>query len=139
MSESVADLAIRPSYEEIVAGIRHPGVREILAHAQENEQRLNRELGYIDADEDLNDEAKERKAQELIERYSPKISAAYQDAKQKVTASAETSYRFSLPFPEGKTFAQARATDSGELAKGSERRAMVEADLQRMVAEHEEQ
>jgi hypothetical protein len=115
MSENLAEQVIRPSYEQIVGSIRHSGVQEILRHAQEDEQRLSRELGYIEADEDLNDEGRERRAQEVIDRYAPKIAEAYASAKEKVEASAESSYRFSLPFPEGKTFAQARTKDSTEL------------------------
>jgi hypothetical protein len=108
MSENLGDLAVRPTYEEIVQSIKHQGVRESLRHAQENERRLGRELERIEDDQDLNDEARRRRAQELIDRYSPTISEAYKSAKEKVGASAESSYRFSLPFPEEKTFAQAR-------------------------------
>jgi hypothetical protein len=115
MSENLAEQVIRPSYEQIVGSIRHSEVQEILRRAREDERRLGRELERIEADEDLNDEARQRRAQELIDRYSPTISEAYKSAKEKVEASAESSYRFSLPFPEGKTFAQARAKDSTEL------------------------
>jgi hypothetical protein len=115
MSENLAEQVIRPTYEQIVGSIRHSGVQELLRRAQEDERRMDRELERIEADEDLNDEARQRRAQELIDRYSPKISEAYRSAKEKVEASAENSYRFSLPFPEGKTFAQARAKDATEL------------------------
>jgi hypothetical protein len=115
MSENLAEQVIRPSYEQIVGSIRHSGVQEILRRVQEGERRMDRELERIEADEDLNDEARQRRAQELIDRYSPKISEAYRSAKEKVEASAESSYLFSLPFPEGRTFAQARAKDSTEL------------------------
>jgi hypothetical protein len=128
MSENLADLAPRPSYEQIVQSIKRQGVQEILRHGWADEQRLGRELEVLV--EDLNPEAKERKARELIDRYSPKISSAYQSAKAKVEASAESSYRFSQPFPEGRTFAQARARDAAELlAVQSE----AEAIAQRVV------
>ena len=90
-------------------------MQEILRRVQEDERRMDRELQRIEADEDLNDEARQRRAQELIDSYSPTISEAYRSAKEKVETSAENSYRFSLPFPEGKTFAQARAKDTTEL------------------------
>src|SRR5688500_11382676 len=109
MSEtaSLADAVIKPSYEQIISGIKHPGVREILTHTQENEQRLSRELQHLEENDELTIEAKAARADELIERYAPKISEGYASAREKVTASAESQYLFSLPFPEGKTYAQA--------------------------------
>jgi hypothetical protein len=53
MSENLGDLAVRPTYEEIVQSIKHQGVRESLRHAQENERRLGRELERIEDDQDL--------------------------------------------------------------------------------------
>jgi hypothetical protein len=116
MSENLAEQVIRPTYEQIVGSIRHSGVREMIAHAQQDEQRVRAELARIEENEDLNDEARRRMAQEILERYSPKISEAYKSAREKLAASTETSYLFSLPFPEGKTYAQAKVKDVGELA-----------------------
>jgi hypothetical protein len=115
-STKLADEVIRPSYEQIVEGIRHSGVREILRHAEDNEQRINRELERISENEDLNEEAKERMAQEVLDKYEPKISEAYKSAKEKVEASAESSYRFSIPMPgDSKTLATTRAADASEV------------------------
>lgn len=119
MTESATSLAdampIQPTYEQIIGSVPHSGVREILRHAQIDEQHLQRELDAIEDNEDLTLEAKERTAQELIDRFAPKINDRYRDARQKVETSAESSYRFSLPFPGDKTYAQARATDTSEL------------------------
>jgi hypothetical protein len=116
VSETVTEaLAVKPTYEEIVSKIRHPGVQEILRTATENEQHLDRELAYLEANQELTLEAKAVRADELIERYSPKISEAYRSAREKVEAAAETQYLFSLPFPEGKTFAQVKVSDTTEM------------------------
>jgi len=114
MSENVAE-AVQPTYEQIVGGIRHKGVQELLHDADIDARILGGELEAVEANEDLNDEAKERKTQELVARFEPKISGRYREAKAKVETSAESSYRFSLPFPEGKTFAQAQVKDTSEL------------------------
>ncbi len=114
MSDSVAE-AIQPTYEQIVGGIRHKGVQELLQGAEALQLRVNQELAAIEANEDLIPEAKERKAQEVLDRHGPKIAEAYKRSKATVSTSAESSYHFSLPFPEGKTFAQARVQDSTEM------------------------
>ena len=115
MTENLVDAAIKPTYEQIISGIKHPGVREILTHTQEAEQRLSRELEHLEENEELTVEAKAVRADELIERYAPKISEGYASAREKVEASAESQYLFSLPFPEGKSFAQAKITDTAEM------------------------
>ncbi len=114
MSENVAE-AVQPTYEQIVGGIRHKGVQELLQGAEVDQRALSRELEATLANEDLNEEAKERRTQELVERFEPKINGRYREARAKVETSAESSYRFSLPFPEGKTFAQARVKDTAEM------------------------
>jgi hypothetical protein len=110
-------MPIRPTYDELIGSIKHSGAREILAHAKEDERRLHAELERIEADEDLTDEARARMGEEAVERFAPKITSAYASAKEKVTASAETSYLFSLPFPDDKTFAHgdARCKDTTEM------------------------
>jgi hypothetical protein len=114
---SVAEaMPVRPSYEQIIGSIKHAGAREILAHAKENEQRVARELAAIEEDQELTVEAKAHRADELIARYQDKISGAYASAREKVTASAETSYKFSIPMPgDGKTLATTRVADATEL------------------------
>jgi hypothetical protein len=81
---------IRPSVEEIHASIPHKGVRYLLNDAKNTQRRMNRELEDIETDEDLNPEAKQRRAQEVIDHHGPKIAKAYRDAREKVEASAET-------------------------------------------------
>jgi hypothetical protein len=114
MSENVAE-AVQPTYEQIVGGIRHKGVQELLQGAEVDQRALSRELEAVEANEDLNDEAKERRTQELVERFEPKINGRYREAKAKVETSAESSYKFSLPFPDGKTYAQAQVKDTAEM------------------------
>jgi len=114
MSENVAE-AVQPTYEQIVGGIRHKGVQELLHDADIDARSLGGELEAVEANEDLNDEAKERRTQELVERFEPKINGRYREARAKVETSAESSYRFSLPFPDGRTYAQARAKDTAEM------------------------
>ena len=117
MSEqaSLTEQIIRPTLEEIHASIPHKGVRDLLSDAKNTQRRMNRELEAIEADEDLNPEAKVRRAQEVIDRNGPKIAKAYQDAREKVEAAVESSYNFSLPFPDNKTFAQAQIKDTQEM------------------------
>jgi hypothetical protein len=106
---------IRPSVEEIHASIPHKGVRDLLNAAKNIQRHMNRELEDIETDEDLNPEAKQRRAQEVIGRHGPKIAKAYQDAREKVEAAAESSYNSSLPFPDKKTFAHTQVKDTSEM------------------------
>jgi hypothetical protein len=114
-TESLQEQVVRPNYEQIVSGIKHAGVREILTHAKEDEQRLNTALAQIGENGDLTDEARERQAQELIERYGPKINAAYASAREKVGASVDSSYGFSIPMPDNKTLGSMHISDATEL------------------------
>ena len=112
---SLREQIIRPSVEEIHASIPHKGVRDLLNDAKNIQRHMNRELEDIESDEDLNPEAKQRRAQEVIGRHGPKIAKAYQDAREKVEAAVESSYNFSLPFPDKKTFAHTQVKDTSEM------------------------
>jgi hypothetical protein len=114
MTEQLADLAVMPTAEQILGSIPHNGVKEILAAAERRQRRMNSELDDIESDEDLSLEGKQRRAQQTIDRHAEEIAQTYRDARARVEASAETSYKFSLPFPDKKTFAQARIADSSE-------------------------
>ena len=114
MTEQLADLAVRPSAEQILGSIPHSGVKEMLAAAERRQRRMNSELDDIESDEDLSLEGKQRRDQQAIDRHAEDIAQTYRDARARVEASAETSYKFSLPFPDKKTFAQARIADSSE-------------------------
>jgi hypothetical protein len=114
MTEQLADLAVRPSAEQILGSIPHSGVKEMLAAAERRQRRMNSELDDIESDEDLSLEGKQRRAQQAIDRHAEDIAQTYRDARARVEASAETSYKFSLPFPDKRTFAQARIADSSE-------------------------
>lgn len=112
---SLTEQIVRPSVEEIHASIPHKGVRDLLNAAKNIQRHMNRELEDIETDEDLNPEAKQRRAQEVIDRHGPKIAKAYQDAREKVEAAAESSYNSSLPFPDKKTFAHTQVKDTSEM------------------------
>jgi hypothetical protein len=47
MSENLADLAVRPSYEQIVGSIKHSGVQEILRCAQEVEDEIPEQRSIV--------------------------------------------------------------------------------------------
>jgi hypothetical protein len=47
MSENLADLAVRPSYEQIVGSIKHSGVQEILRRAQEVEDEIPEQRSIV--------------------------------------------------------------------------------------------
>jgi hypothetical protein len=115
MSENLADQVIRPSYEQIVAAIPDKGVHELLQGAQADEHRLGQELERIQANEDLTTEARERHADEVIERYSPGISSARAEARQKVARGAKAQYQFSVPMPNSDSLATAKAKDASEI------------------------
>jgi hypothetical protein len=112
---SLSELAVRPSHEEIIGSIKHSKVKELLHDAKLTERRLKRELEALDENEELTEEAKAHRADELIGRFSPQIADNHDQARKLLWDSIESSYRFSLPFPEGKTYAQARAKDTSEL------------------------
>jgi hypothetical protein len=97
MTEQLADLAARPTAEQILGIIPHIGVKEMLASAERRQRRMNSELDDIDGDEGLSLEGKQRRAQEVIDHHAEDIAQTYRDAQAKVEASAETSYKFSLP------------------------------------------
>ena len=70
---SLTEQIIRPSVEEIHASIPHKGARDLLNDAKDIQRHMNRELEDIETDEDLNPEAKQRRAQEVIDHHGPKI------------------------------------------------------------------
>jgi hypothetical protein len=115
MSENLADQAVRPTYEQIVAAIPDKGVHELLQGAQADEHRLGQELERVQANEDLTTEARERHADEVIARYSPKIADARMSAREKVARGAETQHLFSIPMPDKGALATTKAKDAQEM------------------------
>jgi len=89
----------------------------MLGEAKRNEREVNAQLQDIEADQDLSPEGKEHRAQEVIDRFAPGIVENYRAAREKTKASAETSFLFSLPFVDGKTFASgaAKIADTSEM------------------------
>ena len=71
---SLTEQIIRPSVEEIHASIPHKGVRDLLNDAKNIQRHMNRELQDIETDEDLNPEAKQRRAQEVEDEITEQRS-----------------------------------------------------------------
>jgi len=71
---SLTEQIIRPSVEEIHASIPHKGVRDLLNDAKNIQRHMNRVLEDIETDEDLNPEAKQRRAQEVEDEITEQRS-----------------------------------------------------------------
>jgi hypothetical protein len=71
---SLTEQIIRPSVEEIHASISHKGARDLLNDAKDIQRHMNRELERIETDEDLNPEAKQRRAQEVEDEITEQRS-----------------------------------------------------------------
>jgi hypothetical protein len=69
----------------------------------------------VQANEDLTTEARERHADEVIGRYSPKIAEARMSAREKVARGAETQHLFSIPMPDKGALATTKAKDASEI------------------------
>ena len=71
---SLTEQIIRPSVEEIHASIPHKGVQDLLNEAKNTQRRMNGELERIETDQDLNPEAKQRRAQEVEDEITEQRS-----------------------------------------------------------------
>jgi hypothetical protein len=67
---SLREQIIRPGVEVIHASIPYEGVRHLLNDAKNIQRHMNRELEDIETDEDLNPEAKRRRAQEVEDKIT---------------------------------------------------------------------
>jgi hypothetical protein len=115
MTENLADLAIRPSYEELRDKVPNSAVREIWRAGDAYAARARDELQRVHDDETLTEEGKKQAAQRIIDRYARQAQRHYADAREKAARSVNNAYDFSVPMPDGGTLATSRAKDSSEI------------------------
>jgi hypothetical protein len=115
MTENRADLAIRPSYEELRDKVQDSAVRELWRAGDADAARARDEMQRVHDDETLTEEGKKQAAQKIVDSYAQKAKQHYADAREKVIRSVENARAFSVPMPDGGTLATSRAKDSGEL------------------------
>jgi hypothetical protein len=115
MTENLANLAVRPSYEELRDRIPDSAVREMWRAGDVDAARARTEMQRVHEDETLSEEGKKRAAQRIIDRYAGKAQQHYADAKKKAARSVDNAYDFSVPMPDGGALATSRAKDSSEL------------------------
>jgi hypothetical protein len=115
MTENLANLAVRPSYEELRDRIPDPGVREMWRAGDADAARSREEMQRVHEDETLSEEGKKQEAQRIIDRYAGKAQQHYADAREKAARSVDNAYGFSIPMPDGGALATSRAKDSSEI------------------------
>jgi hypothetical protein len=115
MTENLADLAIRPSYEELRDKVPNSAVREIWRAGDADAARARGEMQRVHDDETLTEEGKKQAAQRIIDRYARQAQRHYADAREKAARSVNNAYDFSVPMPDGGTLATSRAKDSSEI------------------------
>jgi hypothetical protein len=115
MTENLADLAIRPSYEELRDKVPNSAVREIWRAGDAYAARARDELQRVHDDETLTEEGKKQAAQRIIDRYARQAQRHYADAREKAARSVNNAYDFSVPMPDGWALATSRAKDSSEI------------------------
>jgi hypothetical protein len=112
---SLTDQVIRPTYEQIRDGMPHKEARELWREADMRVEHTRRAMQDVHDDESLSEEGKREKAQRIIDTNAPKILKGYEDARKKVETSAESSWQFSIPMPDGKALANTPVSDSSEM------------------------
>jgi hypothetical protein len=115
MTENLADLAIRPSYEELRDKVQNSAVREMWRAGDADAALARTEMQRVHEDETLSEEGKKRAAQRIIDLYAGKAQQHYADAREKAARSVDNAYDFSVPMPDGGALATSRAKDSSEL------------------------
>jgi len=115
MTENLADLAVRPSYEELRDRIPDSAVREMWRAGDADAARARTEMQRVHEDETLSEEGKKQEAQRIIDCYAGKAQQHYADAREKAARSVDNAYDFSVPMPDGGALATSHAKDSSEL------------------------
>jgi len=115
MTENLADLAIRPSYEELRDKVQNSAVREMWRAGDADAARAREQMQRVHDDETLTEEGKKQAAQRIIDRYAGKAQQHYADAREKAARYVDNAYDFSVPMPDGGALATSRAKDSSEI------------------------
>jgi len=111
----LSEQVIRPSYEQLVGSMPHPGVRDAW-QATDNAARQTRDaMQKIHDNEGLSDKGKKEAAQGIIDRQGAKAREHYQQARARAPEAARSAYEFSIPMPDKQCYATSRAKDSGEM------------------------
>jgi len=115
MTESLVDQIIAPSYEQLRDELRHKEAKDLWREADLRVRHTRESMQAIHDDVNLSDEGKREAAQRLIDSSALKAQESYATARTKLESSAESSWRFSVPFPDNKTLATTSVEDSNEL------------------------
>jgi hypothetical protein len=115
MTENLADLAIRPSYEELRDKVPNSAASAMWRAGDADAARAREEMQRVHDDETLTEEGKKQAAQRIIDRYARRAQQHYAEAREKAARSVDNAYDFSVPMPDGGALATSRAKDSSEI------------------------
>jgi hypothetical protein len=113
--EEYQGIPIRQSYEDVRDDLSHKEARALWRDGDRRKAYLRESMQAIHDDPNLSDEGKRDAAQHLIESNAPHILKGYEDARAKLEASAESSWKFSVPMPNDKTLATTAIADTSEM------------------------
>ena len=113
--EEYQGIPIRQSYEDVRDDLSHKEARALWRDADRRKSYVRESMQRIHEDETLSDEGKREQAQRVLDTNAPEISQAYEDARSRLEASAESSWKFSIPMPNDKTLATTSISDTTEM------------------------
>jgi uncharacterized protein YjbJ (UPF0337 family) len=99
-SANLADLAMRPSYEELRDKVPNSAVREMWRAGDADAARAREEMQRVHDDETLSKEGKKQAAQSVIDRYAGRAQRHYAEARDKARRSVDNALAFSIPMPD---------------------------------------
>jgi hypothetical protein len=108
-------IPFKQSYEDLRDSLSHTEARIAWRDGDRQKLYVREQMQAIHDDANLSDEGKREKAQQLLDANAPQISQTYEDARSKLESAAQSSYLFSIPFPDNKTLATTSVSDSTEM------------------------
>jgi len=114
MTENLADV-IQPTYEQLRQGVPDTTLREYWTKADMTADRVRSEIQRVAENPELTEEAKRDRVQAILDRSINDTQSFYEKARQRAAAAVESTWKSSIPMPDGESYATARAKDSSEI------------------------
>jgi hypothetical protein len=92
--------AVNPSYETLRDGVENSTVRAAWREGDRWASYMGEQYQAIATDETLSAEGRKFKEEQVREKYLPKVTQAYTEAREKALAEAKSAVAMSIPLPD---------------------------------------
>jgi hypothetical protein len=126
--------AVNPTYENLRDGVENSAVRTAWREGDRWASYIGEQYQAIATDETLSEEGRTLREEQVREKYLPKITQAYSEAREKALAESKSAEALSIPLPDGKTLGTGVVKDATTMVAIQNETASILQGIERIKA-----